>query len=345
MALPRRHRPADQLHGQSLLGRAGWPPITRRICATAEADAYEQFRQLAPVAATRNVLLPVGGDHVIPSRWATAIHRDWNARYAWPRFVTAVPSEFFAAVRAEAAERDIWITPQTRDMNPVYTGKDVTYIDTKQAQRAAETAVLDGERLATLAWLAGADYPAASLDKAWRQLVFGAHHDAITGSEGDQVYLDLLGGWREAWERGDRARAAALSATWPSWPTPPAWLTRARPAPADRAIAGHRRGQLAVLRPHRDGLAPRLELPRGWPAWLSLRDDTGAAVPFLAEGAGQRRRRRARRGHHHVPRRHVPGVGYRSYLAAPADAAERRGRLAAGGRPAHRLRRSRTRSS
>ena len=55
---------------------------------------------LAPVAATRNVLLPVGADHVIPSRWATAIHRDWNARYVWPRFVTALPREFFAAVRA-----------------------------------------------------------------------------------------------------------------------------------------------------------------------------------------------------------------------------------------------------
>src|SRR5580698_640117 len=190
---------------------AGWRAAYHaKDLTTAEADAYAQFSQLAPVAATRNVLLPVGGDHVVPARWATAIHRDWNARYTWPRFVTAVPSEFFAAVRAEAAERGTWITPQTRDMNPVYTGKDVTYIDTKQAQRAAEAAVLDGERLATLAWLAGADYPVASLDKAWRQLVFGAHHDAITGSEGDQVYLDLLGGWREAWERGDRARAAAV---------------------------------------------------------------------------------------------------------------------------------------
>ena len=137
------------------------------------------------------------------------IHRDWNARYTWPRFVTAVPREFFAAVRAEADRGDVWITPQTRDMNPLYTGKDVSYIDTKQAQRAAETAVLDGERLATLAWLAGARYPAASLDKAWRLLVFGAHHDAITGTEGDQVYLDLLAGWREAWQRGAAARDAA----------------------------------------------------------------------------------------------------------------------------------------
>ena len=30
--------------------------------------------QLAPVAATRTVLLPVGADHVIPARWATVVH-------------------------------------------------------------------------------------------------------------------------------------------------------------------------------------------------------------------------------------------------------------------------------
>src|ERR1022692_6535 len=128
---------------------AGWATQGAADLAGAEREALAQFETLAPVAATRNVLLPVGADHVIPSRWATAIHRDWNSRYVWPRFVTALPREFFAAVRADAAQRDIWLTPQTRDMNPVYPGKDVSYIDTKQAQRAAETAVLDGERLAT----------------------------------------------------------------------------------------------------------------------------------------------------------------------------------------------------
>jgi alpha-mannosidase len=189
---------------------AGWITQHANDLATAEADAYAQFRSLAPVAATRNVLLPVGGDHVVPSRWATAIHRDWNARYVWPRFVTAVPSEYFAAVREQAAAGGAWIMPQTRDMNPLYPGKDVTYIDTKQAQRDAEVALLDAERLGTAAWLAGAQYPAASLDKAWRLMVFGAHHDAITGTEGDQVYLDLLAGWREAFDRGDQARWQAV---------------------------------------------------------------------------------------------------------------------------------------
>src|SRR6266851_267788 len=82
---------------------AGWITQHAADLATAEKDAYSQFRSLAPVAATRNVLLPVGGDHVVPSRWATAIHRDWNSRYIWPRFLTALPREYFAAVRADQA--------------------------------------------------------------------------------------------------------------------------------------------------------------------------------------------------------------------------------------------------
>src|SRR5579863_7487296 len=208
---------------------AGWKLYTAKDLPSALADAYAQFRSLAPVAATRNVMLPVGSDHVIPARWVTDVAREWSARYRWPRFVPAIPREFFAAVRAEseAEPTRFWIMPQTRDMNPVYTGKDVSYADTKLAARAGEVAVLEGERLATLAWLRGAPYPAESLDKAWRQLAYGAHHDAITGTESDEVYLDLLAGWREAWQRGDTARREAL-----------AFLTGAVPGGAGAAATG-----------------------------------------------------------------------------------------------------------
>jgi alpha-mannosidase len=283
----------------------------------AEADAYRQFRELSAVAATRNVLLPVGGDHVIPSRWATAIHRDWNAKYVWPRFVTAVPSEFFAAVRAESGQRGTWLTPQTRDMNPVYTGKDVSYTDTKQGQRAAETAVLDGERLATLAWLAGAPYPIASLDRAWRLLVFGAHHDAITGTEGDQVYLDLVGGWREAWQRGDDARRDAIAHL--------AGLTDTASLPGARGTQPNVPEPLVVtvvnsLSMTRAGMATvALQLPAGWPGWLQLTDDAGARVPFLAEGAGRTDDGRLSAVTLTFRAEAVPGVGYRSYLVRPVD--------------------------
>jgi hypothetical protein len=260
---------------------AGWTLHTATDLEGALRAAYEQFRALAPVAATRNVLLPVGSDHVIPARWVTDVAREWGARYVWPRFAPAIPRDFFAAVRAdsEAEPQRFWIMPQTRDMNPVYTGKDVSYADTKLAARAAEVAVLEGERLATVAWLRGAPYPAESLDKAWRQLAYGAHHDAITGTESDEVYLDLLAGWREAWQRGDAARRDAV-----------AFVTGADMAgAAERAgtdLAGLGVTVVNALGRERDGMATAtVTLGSPGTAWLTVTDPvTGDPVPALAEG-------------------------------------------------------------
>ena len=279
---------------------AGWILQTTPDLEAAMGAAHEQFRMLAPVAATRNVMLPVGSDHVIPARWVTDVHREWNKRYVWPRFVTAIPREFFDAVRAAAAapSSSVWITPQTRDMNPVYTGKDVSYADTKLAQRAGETAALEGERLATLAWLDGAPYPAESLDKAWRQLAYGAHHDAITGTESDQVYLDLLAGWREAWQRGDAARHDAID-----------FIARAdvradarADAPAE-AEAGRTVTVFNGLARERDGMATvtvRLDEP-GTP-WLSVCAADGTVLEALAEGAAHHPDGTLARDHADVPR-------------------------------------------
>ncbi|BBY07170.1 glycoside hydrolase family 38 N-terminal domain-containing protein [Mycobacterium noviomagense] len=191
---------------------AGWWMDESTSLAEAEQATYRLFEELKQVALTRNVLLPVGTDYTPPNKWVTAIHRDWAARYTWPRFACALPREFFAAVRGELDARRLAASPQTRDMNPIYTGKDVSFIDTKQANRAAETAVLDAEKFAVFAaLLTGARYPQAALAKAWVQLAYGAHHDAITGSESDQVYLDLLTGWREAWELGRTVRDRSLA--------------------------------------------------------------------------------------------------------------------------------------
>ena len=271
---------------------AGWWMDSSATLDEAETATYELFASLKKVALTRNVLLPVGTDYTPPNKWVTQIHRDWNSRYTWPRFVCALPREFFAAVRAELDARGVNASPQTRDMNPIYTGKDVSYIDTKQANRAAEDAVLDAERFAVFAGLlGGAAYPQAALAKAWVQLAYGAHHDAITGSESDQVYLDLLTGWRDAWELGRTARDNAL-----------ALLSSA----VDGSVVvwnalAHKRSDIVTAR-----------LPRPIGAGARVFDCDGAELPAHVEHDGRSVSWLAR---------DVPSVGWQSYRLVSADAA------------------------
>src|SRR5580692_4604119 len=294
---------------------AGWRINGPQDLQAAELEAYGQFRGLAQVATTRNVLLPVGSDHVIPARWVTDIHRDWNERYVWPRFTTAVPREFFAAVRAAAGSGEpasyagAWITPQTRDMNPVYTGKDVSYIDTKQAQRAIETVVSEAERFATMAWLAGASFPHAGVDKVWRLLSFGAHHDGITGVESDQVYLDLLGGWREAWDLGSGARRAAVT-----------YLSGLSGLAGETAQAGLPvRVFNGLARPREQMATVTVPMPDDGTRWVELRDEAGDPVPALAEGARMRQDGSLAEVTLTFLARGVPALGYRTYRVVPAD--------------------------
>src|SRR5207248_1331294 len=148
----RRRRPAYRVDARRLRPRPGLPGADGRRGADLQRLGARPVPHVGSAAAR-------GGQpaDAVPGR----VRVDLPER---PRFVVGLPRDFFAAVRAELGERRP--SPQTRDMNPVYTGKDVSYIDTKQAQRAAEVAVLDAERLATLAALRGARYPAEALDKA-----------------------------------------------------------------------------------------------------------------------------------------------------------------------------------
>ena len=273
---------------------AGWWMDESTTVTEAEQAAYELFAELKKVALTRNVLLPVGTDYTPPNKWVTEIHRDWASRYTWPRFVCALPREFFAAVRAELDDRAETPSPQTRDMNPIYTGKDVSFIDTKQANRAAEDAVLDAEKFAVFAGLlAGADYPQAALAKAWVQLAYGAHHDAITGSESDQVYLDLLTGWRDAWELGRAGRDNSL-------------------ALLSSAVAGFSHDSVVVwntlAHSRTDIVTARFETPIG--PRVRVLDHDGGTLPAVVEHGGRSVSWLAR---------DVPSLGWRAYQVVAAD--------------------------
>lgn len=119
-------------------------------------------------------------------------------------------TRFFDALRAEIAAGKVRAPVTSRDKLFFHVGVAAARSDLKVAHRHAENMILAAERFSAIAYARGANYPDLALDKAWRQILFGSHHDAVTGTPSDNAFLDLVHGYREAYELARAARDDAL---------------------------------------------------------------------------------------------------------------------------------------
>jgi alpha-mannosidase len=175
----------------------------------AEKIVAEMFEDLRRPALTHHVLFPMHMDFIRPLENMGDVVRHWNAQFVSPKALMSTPEWFFASVREAVEREDLHLPVITRDMNPIYTGCQVSYADLKTANREVENTLRSAEVLATLAALEGMAYPSLSIDRAWRQLLFNAHHDGITGSMSDQVYLDIMYAYHDALDLANDVRDQA----------------------------------------------------------------------------------------------------------------------------------------
>jgi len=151
----------------------------------------------------------MGHDMGEPRPWLTGKSAELARRD--PAIVLSTPEKYLAALEPELRMRRTAIPVSGRDFSSYHLGTTVTRADLKIANRLAENRVLSAEKWATLAGILGALYPDRALDKAWRQILFGQHHDAITGVSADVPYVDLLAGYREALDLAAEVETRALS--------------------------------------------------------------------------------------------------------------------------------------
>jgi alpha-mannosidase len=107
---------------------------------------------------------------------------------------------YFQALNKEIADGKVKPQITSRDKLFFHVGVNMARSDLKIGQRLSENVTLNAEKFGSIAYLLGAKYPDLALDKAWRQIFFGSHHDAITGTPSDSAFLDLVLGYREAIE-------------------------------------------------------------------------------------------------------------------------------------------------
>jgi len=198
-----------------------------------------------------------GCDRTPPTQWLATLA---------PKVHMAVPYEFHAAVESECQEADVQLPLTSRDMSLYHAGTALSRIELKIGNRIAENLLLSAEKFSAFAGLLGASYPERPLDKAWRQLLCGQHHDSITGTHNEISYVDLMVGYREACELAQGVLSDAL-----------AYLSRLA-----KANAAKHEKPLRLFNPHcwdrTDLCRASVSLPPGW-AEFGLRDAEGKAVP------------------------------------------------------------------
>ena len=176
----------------------------------ADRDALAVAEVLASLAAvSREGESPgVGHDLLILEGDSTAAAQ-WFARNAQalseatPTAFISTPSRYLRAVRPETDA--VGVAPLcTADGPPALRIGDGWYSDLTLAARETENRILDAEKWATVAALAGARYPDAALDKAWRLLL------ATARAPHGKAALDALADWRQALELAAGVEAEAL---------------------------------------------------------------------------------------------------------------------------------------
>jgi len=166
--------------------------------------AAERFSAQARLGLSHELLL-LGGPMTPPPDWLAG--RAEELAQLTPPIVLSTPKRYLAGVKLEA--------PLRRAALPLLGGglgggAPVTARSWELARASglAENAILTAERLAAIAYLAGARYPYRALDKAWRQVLFA---QSQAGNTGGTWHLDLLACYREAFDLANAVRNNSLA--------------------------------------------------------------------------------------------------------------------------------------
>jgi alpha-mannosidase len=121
-------------------------------------------------------------------------------------------TKYFSYIDTLYNKDQIELEAVSRDITQCSEAGEITRIDLKIANRLAENLLYDVEMWGSVGKGFGIPYASHRVDKAWRQLLFGQHHNAITGFVNELAFVDLLEGYREALEIAEHERHRTLRA-------------------------------------------------------------------------------------------------------------------------------------
>lgn len=170
---------------------AHWFPLGYR--AGLNIDQWPQsLAELKKYACTPHILMPCGSGSMPPQPELVAEVKKWNKNNPSVKMKIAAPEEFFQALEScdkkpEVIEGELYDDELVAVFPQVCSSRTWIVQNTRQCEELLITA----EEFATIAWLLGAEYPAADFKEVWEKALFVAFHDIITGCGVDEIYEEV----------------------------------------------------------------------------------------------------------------------------------------------------------
>lgn len=218
-------------------------------------------------------------------------------------------AEYFRSLASEPDTRLAALAQSGLQLNREGLGSVAAHPDLKRAYHIAERQLKNAETMATLAALHGAEYPAATIEDGWRQLLYWTTPErlALPGTTG--LYADALSAFREVATSSHDVAAAAGAYLASQVNTlgggPPS-------TDGGQAVVVFNPSSVDFSGPA--AIEASLPSPRG----MALYDAGGAPVPFETSGL-RRGGDRIDRITVHFVASEVPAFGHSTYYVVPAE--------------------------
>ena len=159
-----------------------------------KVDAESILKQLEKLKKMHNIpylLVLFGyGDHGGgPNRDMIERALEISGRKDFPEIVFSTALEYFKNIEDYSEKIPIY---EDELYLKTHRGTFTTEARVKKFLREAEVGLINSEKLSSIAFLLGGEYPANSLAEAWRKLLYITTHDIMDGTSIELVYKDLF---------------------------------------------------------------------------------------------------------------------------------------------------------
>jgi alpha-mannosidase len=158
-----------------------------------------------------------------------------------------------------------------------HRGVYTTQAKQKANMRRSEAETLTAEKLASLAWLDGATYPAADLTEDWKKITFNQFHDLAAGSGIAVIYRDAQDDFSQVFRSDREISASALTTIAAHIDTRPAHIDTRAGSPDTNGVP------VLVFNPLAWSRSETVELHVQFPEaamGLDISDGSGKPAPF-----------------------------------------------------------------